>query len=107
MLGEKRGKGVKVRAKEKTGGGQKSDRVRVMETGSEPETRPQKSNYRSSREGVGPAPRHSFTQHKALPDMHSQTHTQACTNTHTHLNQTTKTSIEHKTEMDKIGEDRE
>lgn len=41
------------RAKEK-------DRVRVMETGSEPVKRPQKSNYSSSRKGVCPAPRHSF-----------------------------------------------
>ncbi len=67
--------------KKREGGGQRAmekDRVRVMETGSEPETRPLKSNYRSSREGVGPAPRHSFTEHKALPDMYSHTHT------HTH-----------------------
>lgn len=82
-----------MRAKKK-GGGQRArenDRVRMMETGSEPETRPQKSNYRSSREGVGPAPRHSFTQYKALPDMH----------THTHLR---KTSDEQKTDMDKKGD---
>lgn len=68
---EKEG-GVEERAKKNKEGGQRAmdkDRVRVMETGSEPETRPQKSNYRSSREGVGPAPRHSFKKHKALPDM--------------------------------------
>lgn len=52
------------------------DRVRVMETGSEPETRSQKSNYRSSREGVDPASRHSFQQHKALIDLKSPAHTQ-------------------------------
>lgn len=64
-----------------------------METGSEPETWPQKSNYRSSREGVGPAPRHSFIQHKALPDMQSQAHIHTC--------DLRKTSDEQKTEMDK------
>lgn len=53
------------------------DRPRVMKTGSEPEPEPQKSNYRSSREGVGPAPRRSFKRHKALPDMHSPARTQA------------------------------
>lgn len=50
------------------------DGVRVMEAGSEPETRPQKSNYRSSREGVGSAPRRSFKWHKVVPDMFSQAH---------------------------------
>lgn len=79
MQGEKKGGEVGVSAKKK-GGGQRARekaRVRVMETGSEPETRPQKSNYRSSREGVAPAPRHSLEQHKALPDIYSQAHTHA------------------------------
>lgn len=78
---EEREAGCREGKKKEGRGGQRArekDRVRVMETGSEPETRPQKSNYRSSREGVGPAPGHSFTQHKALPDWHSHKHT------HTH-----------------------
>lgn len=81
MQGEKSGtEGKKKReAKEQ---GRKRERERVMETGSEPETRPQKSNYRRSREGVGPARRHSFKQHKALPDMYSQ----GFTSVHTHIN---------------------
>lgn len=76
---EKRGR-EQQEEKKKKGGGQRemeTDKVRVKETGSEPETRPQKSNYRSSREGVGPAPRHRFKQHKALPDMYSQARTHA------------------------------
>lgn len=75
---ERREGGGSECGQKKKGGGQRArekDRVRVMETGSEPETRPQKSNYRSSREGVGPAPRHSFKQHKALPDSVLSTHT--------------------------------
>lgn len=59
------------RKKKMTGG--------VMATGSEPESGPQKSNYRSSREGVGLVPGHGFKQHKALPDMYSQA------NTHKHM----------------------
>lgn len=58
--GREEREGGRREGKKKKGGGQRAmekDRVRVMETGSEPETRPQKSNYRSSREGVGPAPR--------------------------------------------------
>lgn len=81
MQGEKSGSG----GKKKKGGGQRArekDSERVMEMGSEPETRPQKSNYRRSREGVGPACRHSFKQHKALPDMYSQ----GFTSMHTHIN---------------------
>ncbi len=100
MQGEKRGRGGRSEGKKKKEGGQRArekDRVRVMETGSEPETRPQKSNYRSSREGAGPAPGHIFTQHKALPDMQSQAHTQAL------IQQ--KTCDEQRTEMDEIGED--
>lgn len=73
--GKKKGGGQRAREKER-------ERERVMETGSEPETRPQKSNYRRSREGVGPARRHSFKRHKALPDMYSQ----GFTSVHTHIN---------------------
>lgn len=75
---------AKKKKKEKKGRRPKSkgERERVMETGSEPETRPQKSNYRRSREGVGPARRHSFKRHKALPDMYSQ----GFTSVHTHIN---------------------
>lgn len=81
-----RGRKVELRAKKKgrpkSKGERERERERVMETGSEPETRPQKSNYRRSREGVGPARRHSFKQHKALPDMYSQ----GFTSVHTHIN---------------------
>lgn len=84
-----RGRKVELRAKKKKKGKKRKKakeqgrkRERVMETGSEPETRPQKSNYRRSREGVGPARRHSFKRHKALPDMYSQ----GFTSVHTHIN---------------------
>lgn len=76
------------------------DRVRVMETGSEPETRPQKSNYRSSREGVGPAPRRivSNSTKPCQTYTHKHTHTQA---------QEQKLLMNKRQEMDKIGEDHE
>lgn len=85
MQGEKsgtEGKKKKKGKKRKKAKEQGRKRERVMETGSEPETRPQKSNYRRSREGVGPARRHSFKRHKALPDMYSQ----GFTSVHTHIN---------------------
>lgn len=80
MQGDERGRGVEERAvgekkrREEAKGAMEKDRVRVMEAGSEPETRPQKSNYRSSREGVGSAPRRSFKWHEVVPDMFSRAH---------------------------------
>lgn len=59
------------------------DRVRVMETGSEPETRPQKSNYRSSREGVGPASRHTAQSPDRLVVTSTYTRTEKQTNKQT------------------------
>lgn len=69
--GRGQGSGGEKKRREEAKGAMEKDRVKVMEAGSEPETRPQKSNYRSSREGVGSAPRRSFKWHKVVPDMFS------------------------------------